>query len=74
MADRDSTPEVVGYYFVLRQGDTYMACVRVQQDEFYGTARPTHHDAMHEARMLIAMLREEQVITKSVCACLQTAS
>jgi hypothetical protein len=74
MSGQNSVPEVVGYYFVLRQGDAYVACVSVQQDEFYGTAQRTHHDAMLEAREIVAMLHQERVITESVFACLPRAS
>jgi hypothetical protein len=59
----------VGYCFVLRKGDAYVACVSVQQDEFHGTAHSTYDDAMLEAREIVAMLHQERVITDSVFAC-----
>jgi hypothetical protein len=70
MTDGNTMPEVVGYCFVLQDGDSYIGCVSVQNDEFYGTARGTHLDAMLEARDIAAMLHQERVITESVCACL----
>jgi hypothetical protein len=71
----DGSPrEVVGYCFVLREGSSYVGCVSVQHDDFYGTPRATHHDAMLEARELGAMLRTERVITECVCACLPESS
>jgi len=75
MTDCSSNGEVVvGYCFVLHDGDSYVGCVSVQHDEFYGTQRLTHHEAMLEAREIVAMLLREKVITESVCACLPTAS
>jgi hypothetical protein len=70
MTDDNTSREVVGYCFVLRDGDSYVGCVSVQHDEFYGTARTTNYDAMLEARELGAMLCTERVITECVCACL----
>jgi len=64
-----NSPREVGYCFVLRDGDSYVGCVCVQHDEFYGIARRTHHDAMLEARELGAMLRTERLITECVCTC-----
>ena len=69
MTGRHSIREVVGYCFVHRDGDSYVGCVNVQRDEFYGTRRPTYHAAMLEARELLAMLLREHVITESVCTC-----
>jgi hypothetical protein len=74
MTGQNSTPEVVGYCFVLRRGNTYVACVSVQHDEFHGAERSTYDDAVLEAREIVAMLRQERVITDSVFACLPSAS
>jgi hypothetical protein len=53
----------------MREEGAYIACVSVQQDEFYGTPRATHHGAMLEAQEIAAMLHQKQVITESVCTC-----
>jgi len=74
MTDGYSPCEVVGYCFVLRNGDSYVGCVSVQHDEFYSSARVTHHDAMLAARELGAMLCTERVIMECVCACLPKTS
>jgi len=71
MTDRNSAPGVQGCCFVLRYGDRYLGCVRVQQAEFYSTAQPTHQDAMLEAEKLTSMLYQEEVLIDCVCLCRQ---
>ena len=67
MTDGSSNNEVVvGYCFVLHDGDSYVGCVSVQHDDFYGTQHPTPHEAMLEAREIVAMLLHEARIAATL--------